>query len=136
MGRGLWVLLGYFVLLPSAHAASFDCAKAATDVEKMICGNDALSQLDGGLSAAYKQMLDRSDDKEKVIQEQKLWMLDIRNACADPACLGQAYIARLQQVDPATCAASLSVCNRMPSHPGHYKFKRCGDLDGNNGDQE
>lgn len=39
-------LLGLLVLALPAQAASFDCAKAGTKVEKLICGDVELSKLD------------------------------------------------------------------------------------------
>src|SRR6185437_12743987 len=41
--------------LGEAHAASFDCARAAKPSERAICGNPALSSLDAQLGAAYAQ---------------------------------------------------------------------------------
>lgn len=40
-----------------ANAASFDCAKAGTVVEKTICADPALSKLDERMAAAYKARL-------------------------------------------------------------------------------
>lgn len=34
----------------SKYKSSFDCAKAATEVERKICANELLSQLDGLLA--------------------------------------------------------------------------------------
>ena len=43
---------------PRAPAASFDCAKAATTTEQLICGDPQLSQLDGQLAQAYRRALE------------------------------------------------------------------------------
>ena len=53
-------LVTFFALLlplPFANAASFDCAKATTLVEKAICGDPQLSVRDDALMAAYKHAL-------------------------------------------------------------------------------
>ena len=47
-------LFGLLVLTLPVQAASFDCAKAGTKVEKLICGDAGLSKLDDELAAAYK----------------------------------------------------------------------------------
>lgn len=48
------------LLPPAAHAAGFDCAKAASPTEKAICADAALSKLDGDLAAAWKQALGKA----------------------------------------------------------------------------
>ncbi len=39
------------------HAASFDCSKATSEVEKLICGDEELSKLDDSLNKAYLERL-------------------------------------------------------------------------------
>ena len=43
--------------LNSAQAASFDCAKARTKVEKMICTNKDLSEWDSLMAEQYRLRL-------------------------------------------------------------------------------
>src|SRR5438128_1420226 len=51
-------LLGILLVAASiARAASFECTKAKAPVEKMICSDAALSDLDGRLAAAYRRAL-------------------------------------------------------------------------------
>jgi uncharacterized protein len=45
-------------------AASFDCAKASSATEKMICGDEAISKLDEQLASSYKLALESSSNKE------------------------------------------------------------------------
>ena len=55
--RGVWVgvmLLGGLGLVVSAQGASFDCGKAGTKVEHIICDNPEISKLDDELSQSYK----------------------------------------------------------------------------------
>lgn len=98
MGRVSWVLLGWLALLPAAHSASFDCTKATISVEKTICGDDKLSQLDSDLAVAYKQALESSANKQVLIKEQRQWLHDIRDVCANAACLTEVYTLRLREV--------------------------------------
>ncbi len=44
-------------MVPVAQAASFDCAKAKTRVEKVICADPQLSKFDEELAAAYRTAL-------------------------------------------------------------------------------
>jgi len=41
----------------TSWAASFNCGKKLSPIEKLICGNAELSQLDNTLSVAYKRAL-------------------------------------------------------------------------------
>ena len=50
----LGIILGTVFLHAVAHAASFDCNKATSDVEKVICGNSELSRLDDDLSKRHQ----------------------------------------------------------------------------------
>ncbi len=78
----------------SLQAASFDCAKASSKIEKMICTDESLSVLDEQLSSAYKTALEAESDKASFKQEQLSW-LKTRNACTDTACLIQSYQSRI-----------------------------------------
>lgn len=68
------LLLGCLMLVIPAHAASFDCAKAATKVENLICGDTALSKLDEELNAAYKAALQDEGQAGSIKQAQKQWV--------------------------------------------------------------
>jgi len=50
----VWAALLGLVLIPSARAASFDCAKASTFVEKAICTDKQLSSLDDQPAGLFK----------------------------------------------------------------------------------
>jgi len=92
-----WLLLGW--LLPgTAGAASFDCGKTRTDVEKMICADDALSKLDDTLNEKYQQALKRSDIRDQVIESQQHWLKNARNTCQTSACVKSAYDARIKEL--------------------------------------
>jgi len=85
-------------LVTTAHAASFDCGKATSEVEKLICGDDELSKLDDSLNKAYLQALKRPDMEKQTIKSQRLWVMQVRNACKDAECLKIAYQIRLNEL--------------------------------------
>lgn len=72
---------------------SFDCSKASSKVEKLICSDKNLSDTDAMLAEDYKALQATSDDKG-VKQRQLAWLKNVRNACNDVACLQKAYDAR------------------------------------------
>lgn len=76
-----------------AQAASFDCSKARSVQERMICGDARLSEMDDRLAAAYTSALQASYSPEQVRTEQRQWVA-LRNRCSDPACLEEAYERR------------------------------------------
>lgn len=88
----------FFLLIIStgsfcAVAASFDCAKAKSKNEKLICSNSELSSLDEVLSGAYKSAYERTASKSALRQSQRDWLASYElRACNDAACL-KTYIA-------------------------------------------
>lgn len=87
----LITILAFSAALP---AASFDCGKATARIDKLICSSETLSSLDETLTAEYKKALSRTGNADKIKGEQRAWMKG-RNACADQACVEQAYRARI-----------------------------------------
>ena len=78
--------------------ASFDCAKASSAQEKMICSDRDLARLDMDLSAAYRKARDAAADAKALQSEQLQWLKSTRSACSDKACLIEAYKSRLVQL--------------------------------------
>jgi uncharacterized protein len=110
------ILAGLLVLgaAPVAQAASFDCAKASTPVEKAICANPELGRRDEVLAKAYATALGGLGDEAKaeVQAGQREWLGYAALACttdAKPftgaltedqqACLGAVYRARIDDLE-------------------------------------
>lgn len=83
-----------FALAGSVLGASFDCSKARRPVEKRICADAQLSQQDEALGAAYKAVVAASANAPGERDEQRRWLKQ-RDACAQAACLSDAYANRL-----------------------------------------
>lgn len=82
-----------------AHSAGFDCAKASNPIEKMICADTQLSQLDSLLTVAYKKALSNTSTASDLKTEQQYWLQEVRNSCKDRACLTQVYSNRIAQLN-------------------------------------
>ena len=81
--------------LSQSHAASFDCSKAGTQVEKAICSDPELGRLDEELMAAYKKV---AATERKA---QRAW-LKYRNTCGpDVQCLTGMYESRIAVLERA-----------------------------------
>jgi uncharacterized protein YfaP (DUF2135 family) len=78
-----------------AAAAGFDCNKAVTTVERLICADEELSRADTRLEDNYHRLLAafESDGVEVARQQQAqmTWLLESRNRCPDVNCLKSAY---------------------------------------------
>lgn len=74
----------------AAHAASFDCSKARSLPERMICGDVRLSEMDDRLAAAYASGLQVSPAPDRLRSEQRQWMAE-RNRCSNAECVTEAY---------------------------------------------
>jgi len=96
---GLLLLAASFcpAAVNSVQAASFDCAKAASKVEKMICADAELSELDEKMAKAYDKALPKAPDPSVVKQQQKEWLRE-RNLCMNRTCLHNQYQLRLGEL--------------------------------------
>lgn len=76
---------------------SFDCQKASTFVEKMICSDANLSKADRDLADVYRQAADLNPDKAGLRKMMNEWRRSERDRCADSQCVLAAY-AKQQQL--------------------------------------
>jgi len=95
-------LLGAVLLLfaNTACAASFDCSKAGTKVEKMICADPELSKLDEELDRKYQTALQGPwETSSRYKSEHDFTWLKKRNRCPDSKCLKYVYHQFLTYLD-------------------------------------
>jgi uncharacterized protein len=88
--------------IAQSHAASFDCEKATTLVENVICADSEISSLDDTLLVAYRQAMASSSKTTALKRDQQRW-LKKRNLCKDKTCLKNLYqqrIKALNQLNP------------------------------------
>lgn len=85
-----------FVISPYlSHAASFDCQKAKTSNEKLICLTPELSQLDEQLAKQYFLSIKKSEDDDVIKISQRAWLKQIKKECSTADCLIKNYSVRL-----------------------------------------
>ena len=75
---------------------SFECDKAGTLIEKTICSNQNLADLDNTMANLYKNALSGAVNPEEVKKEQRAWLKNNRNKCSDAECLEQEYSNRIE----------------------------------------
>ena len=78
-----------------AMTASFDCDRAASEVEHIICGDSGLSRLDEALAEAYRQALSSAAEPDALRSQQADWLRDHRDPCRHRHCLVSAYRQRV-----------------------------------------
>ncbi|MEG3147781.1 hypothetical protein U1839_24285 [Sphingomonas sp. RT2P30] len=100
----LAVALAALALPGGASAASFDCARAASPIEKRICADAQLSREDEVLAAGYARALAAAPLPFAVREEQRSWIGEVRDKAATNAELHAALVARATEL--ATQAAA------------------------------
>lgn len=123
MRPAAWTMLVGLALSFAAQGASFDCGKAKTKVEKLVCTNPALSKQDEVMLSTYQNAYKHIADPAGLKIEQRKW-LEVRNACKNIACLITAYRTRLASLnevlaEPKPCFRLLE--RKWPEvQSGHY----------------
>jgi len=100
------------------YSASFDCTKASSKVEHLICGDHELSILDEHLAIAYRNAKKYQEPKQLKL-EQRTWM-GRRNSCITIYCLKQSYSNRLKILE--------GYAKRSEPKPWSGKFEMGTDL--------
>lgn len=93
----------YFTIFPMDILPSFNCAKATTPVEKAICRNAELAQLDRKLMDAYKEAIRKKGESLKA--SQRKWvksrdaMLEGKNNEEITKLLFSMYFKRIEELN-------------------------------------
>jgi uncharacterized protein YecT (DUF1311 family) len=113
-------LIGLVIESSPVLAASFDCSKAGTAVEKMICSDAVLSRLDEELAGKYQSV----SSSPQVKQQQRDWLRNIRNKCETTDCLVAAYRTQIQSIGSTPNTTSQEkVTASVASSPAHVELR-------------
>ena len=85
----------------TAFAPSYDCEKASTGVERLICGDRELSSLDVQMSQLYLRAKEDSLNPSEIKDTQIDWIKFSLRACSDTECLTNAYQKRISELENA-----------------------------------
>lgn len=91
-------LAGWLMLLASASQGADICTDQTGWPESAICKSRAVSDLDGQLNSIYRLVRDVTPDKNALLKEQLQWLISVRDACSDEACLMDVYSIRVAQL--------------------------------------
>jgi hypothetical protein len=85
-----------FILKITPHPPpSFDCLKAASVQEQLICKHARLSAFDDSIAALYSEYIAQSRTPERRAAEHAKWVMEIRNTKTTEADLDSAMSARV-----------------------------------------
>lgn len=109
------------ILATTGHAAGFNCKKASHPIEKTICTNPQLSRLDDELNLVFNALMEILQDTQPLKNQQRNWLINIRNKCNDPNCIRRVYQQRIQDLQEIVASHSF----RQIHWPGGIVFGRC-----------
>ncbi len=95
-----FILIILLCFTGSAFSASFDCKKAFTNVEKLICSNKKLGDLDDDLVSLYRKI--KMIRGKKIVLDQRSWLKKARNRCETITCLLKVYKERISEFNRIT----------------------------------
>jgi len=87
----------------AAYAASSwavtDCSKPKTKIDWMLCSNERVTIEEQRMALTFRQAMNHTEDRRKLLEEQSEWTNQVRDACNDIACLIKAYQERAQELE-------------------------------------
>lgn len=99
------LLMFLLSMVPLSQAASFDCTKAVTNIDKTVCSNYELSQLDEKQSELFysiKSMLNKQEF-DSLLHEQRYWLKERNKYCdlngVSEGCLIGSYKRRINTLE-------------------------------------
>jgi uncharacterized protein len=114
------------VVVSSARAATFDCDKAASFAEKVVCSDSRITAMDDELGSLYKAALASSPNKDTLKADQKAWLAS-RDRCKDDHCIMKAYADRIAALKGANNASAASVTGTYTVKGGELRVQQTGD---------
>ena len=82
----------------TSWSPSFNCAKASTGSERLICSSKEISEADVQLNQAYKTAINNSTNVNELKNSQRTWRKTIRDACSNIDCMLNAYQIRINEI--------------------------------------
>lgn len=111
------LILALALIPGAAAAASFDCAKASSRIEQLICSDARLGTLDEQLAAAYAKARSGAPNRPDIVEAQKRWLKNERADCTDAACLATAYSRRIAALQEWATTPGPALSAGQPNEP-------------------
>lgn len=94
----------FILFSPFSYSASFDCKQASTQVEKVICANQSLSQMDEVINTLYINALQKGVHKN-IKSEQREWLKSRDLHCQSLYLCQKTFAQRIDQLTDRTVFA-------------------------------
>lgn len=94
--------LASLALLAGPVGAAQDCSKPKSNVERLICSNDRVSEANERMAFSFFMVYRRAKTDElrnSIRREQLEWETGVRDACGDVPCLLRVYEERTLYLD-------------------------------------
>ena len=101
----------------ASYPAGFDCQKAKSINEKLICQDKDLSKLDDELSAIYKNAIAKSETPKDLIASQKTAWKQREAECSSKSCLLDWFAQRKDFFGAGTATPVKSTKQNAPEQP-------------------
>lgn len=85
---------------PAATARpSYDCTRARSQSERMVCADPGLASLDRAMAGEYlRAMAQASPQQQSLLRQTRDRFLTYRDNCLSAACVGGAYTDRIREI--------------------------------------
>ena len=84
---------------PSPARPSFDCAKAHTRGEIIICSDSGLAALDRNMASQYRGAFAAANpEQQELLRGTARRFYAYRDRCPDAKCIGDAYLGRMREI--------------------------------------
>jgi uncharacterized protein len=99
MNKLLPLAIAIALAAPVPALAVVDCSHANTNTEKLLCSNSRLAEADQRMALAFRRALGRGADPQALMDSQRTWMREVRDACNEVECMLNAYEERISDLD-------------------------------------
>jgi hypothetical protein len=83
----------------SSGHPSFDCAKAHTKGQIVVCSNPGLAALDRNMAAQYASAMSGASLQQKeLLRRTRDRFMEYRDRCPNRTCIGDAYVGRMREI--------------------------------------
>lgn len=84
---------------PAAASPSFDCSRARTRGEVLVCGDPGLAALDRQMAAQFSAALSDADVRQRsLLNRTRGRFLSFRDRCNDSDCVAETYRGRMREI--------------------------------------
>lgn len=98
--RSIPMVFAIFFFSANTGAASFNCARVVSAIEKFICLDYRISDMDSDLARIYERERLTSTRNSSIQASQRTWVA-MRNRCTSFACVRDAYLDRISELSPS-----------------------------------